>query len=449
MCVCFREAAWEAQALLHDPRKTPTKPAISLLQYIVDIADSDNSDEFTEPFRWINCPQKLDHLLQRNAGIARATGPTGETLLHVACRFNSVQAAEILISHGLDINAQDNKHLTPLHTALYEYALDCAHILIDHGCDCSLGDYKGTTPLDIAVMSASPEATNIVQRLLNGQTPEFNLSGDTPLHRLSVLDLKEDMVQDRLEMLLGAGCGSFMESWGILGSTPLQIAIWNGRARVVHPLIKAGARVDATDIYGRNILHAAGDNANLQVTLALHETKIDSIDIRMRNSRGHTVLYGIQRGIIWNLEYPEVFPRPRRKETRAFEMLLRDIRDRAIKTELNNLHDIITMINEGKTSKAQEAIGYLAQGKKRLGIECEAETFRIIGLQIRQSMCEPAIESLEEFMEVSQARVHISPFDELDFDHSLLKLYLKWVEDGLEGGSIWTSYFSRFPKLVY
>ena len=130
-------------------------------------------------------------------------------------------------------------------------------------------------------------------------------------------------------------------------------------------------------------------------------------------------------------------------------MLLRDIRDRAIKTELNNLHDIITMINEGKTSKAQEAIGYLAQGKKRLGIECEAETFRIIGLQIRQSMCEPAIESLEEFMEVSQARVHISPFDELDFDHSLLKLYLKWVEDGLEGGSTWTSYFSRFPKLVY
>ena len=447
MCIYFSNAAWEAQYVLHNPHTTFSETTVRLMQYIVDIGDPDNSVEYKTLFECVSRPQKLVQLLYWTPGVARITGPTGETLLHIACRFHSIKAAEILIYHGLDINAQEHRQLTPLHTALIWGALDCAHMLIDHGCDYSLPDYQGRIPLDFAVVWPFSSATNLVRRLLNRPAPGLHYCGDIRLHCLNLTHLEEDIVRDRLDVLLGAGRGSSMESWDRTGNTPLLNAIWRESARLVNLLTEAGARFDATDASGRNALHVASQKLNLRVIQVLLETKIDSIDIRTRDCFGNTPLYGIRCCINLYIQYPEVYRRPGSEKTRAFETLLRDVRDRTMKNELDNLHGIITMIKEGKTSKAREVIGHLVQEKKKAKIECEAETFRIIGLQIKQSMFEPAIESLEEFMEVSEARVHTSPFDELDVDHSLLRLYLKWVENGLEGESTWTSYFSRFPKL--
>ena len=52
--------------------------------------------------------------------------PSGTTLLHRCCVLDNYSAAEILISHSADVNAQDEDMWCPLHVAC---ALDNAEML--------------------------------------------------------------------------------------------------------------------------------------------------------------------------------------------------------------------------------------------------------------------------------------------------------------------------------
>ncbi|KAK7756215.1 hypothetical protein SLS62_001808 [Diatrype stigma] len=180
-------------------------------------------------------------------------------------------------------------------------------------------------------------------------------------------------------------------------------------------LIKLGAKLNGADLSGANILHIAAVLPRTEILQVLTKAEIDGIDIRS-SVRGATPLSYFWYHLMSQSTASPYWARPGEEEIKAFEALLQDVRDRVIKIELDKLQAIIAMIKEGKILEAREELCQVMQVKTNARIEREAETFRVIELQVKEGMLEPAIESLEEFMDVSRARMQVSPFLEPEVD---------------------------------
>lgn len=106
----------------------------------------------------------LKELLAKDPKLARAKDGSGRTFLHhLASYFDfDEQAAEMLLSHGANIEAKDNGGRTPLHTAAYYSLFKAVHFLLSRGASINAKDERKETPLQTAMMSESNEALRIL-----------------------------------------------------------------------------------------------------------------------------------------------------------------------------------------------------------------------------------------------------------------------------------------------
>ncbi|EAY03872.1 ankyrin repeat protein, putative [Trichomonas vaginalis G3] len=75
----------------------------------------------------------------------------GETAFYTAARNNRKEIAELLISHGADINEKKNKNgETAFYTAARNNRKEIAELLISHGADINEKNKNGKTALYIA-----------------------------------------------------------------------------------------------------------------------------------------------------------------------------------------------------------------------------------------------------------------------------------------------------------
>ncbi len=58
----------------------------------------------------------------------------GFTPLHIACAYNHLRSAELLIKFGAIVAATDNYGRTPLHYACFYNRKDIAQLLLEHHC---------------------------------------------------------------------------------------------------------------------------------------------------------------------------------------------------------------------------------------------------------------------------------------------------------------------------
>jgi ankyrin repeat protein len=161
----------------------------------------------------------LEHLLTPDT--ASTYTEDGWTLLHLA---PGRPVAELLISHGADINAP-NRHKVfgpgnrPLHAAVYMDRPDVVDVLIAAGAEVSSTDDAGWTPLHLAVANGR---CGIARHLLQaGADPNARIrpiegrswSSCTPLELLEIQDatgegappLPEDVQHELWELLRGHG----------------------------------------------------------------------------------------------------------------------------------------------------------------------------------------------------------------------------------------------------
>jgi len=75
--------------------------------------------------------------------------------LHQATSYGSVEAMEVFIDHGVDLNRQDNNGDTALHKALYDhdYGMEKVAMLLESGADSSLKNKDGKTAFECAQAS--------------------------------------------------------------------------------------------------------------------------------------------------------------------------------------------------------------------------------------------------------------------------------------------------------
>jgi len=103
-------------------------------------------------------------LIARGAAV-NAVCWMGRTPLHNAVAVGHIPTAQLLLSHGADMEAADQALQRPLHVAAkFEYGADCLQLLLANGADLFAKDAKGKTALQIAEKHQVMETTRILHQ---------------------------------------------------------------------------------------------------------------------------------------------------------------------------------------------------------------------------------------------------------------------------------------------
>jgi len=122
--------------------------------------------------------EKVELYISKGAYVNHYT-THGYTPLHAAAYLGNTEIAELLISHGADVNATtitryeeetlqfgDGTDQTPLHIAAEEGYYEMVKLLISHGAGADIRDTGNQTPSDLALARGHRH----VAKLLRGET---------------------------------------------------------------------------------------------------------------------------------------------------------------------------------------------------------------------------------------------------------------------------------------
>ena len=121
----------------------------------------------------------LTHGANINSGVGKQN-----TALHEAASHNTLSLIELFHAKGAEINAVNDKNQTPLHLAAQNGQTSTLYVLIQKGADLAAVDQDGKTTLHYAVLSKKPETVRALMELTAGsglQTEAKDKKGETAL----------------------------------------------------------------------------------------------------------------------------------------------------------------------------------------------------------------------------------------------------------------------------
>ena len=154
--------------------------------------------------------------------------------LHAAVYYGHLEAVQILLAHGANINKEDVTKSTPFYTACMAGNLSFAELLHAHGCNWRQPNSRGRTPLWIAAYFGHYD---IVQFLVS-------LGADLNEH-----DNK--------------------------GESPLYAGAKEGHLKIIDFLVLSGANIDQRTTHGFTPFYAACGRNHLPVARLLYEKGCD------------------------------------------------------------------------------------------------------------------------------------------------------------------------------
>ncbi|HUT54958.1 MAG TPA: ankyrin repeat domain-containing protein [bacterium] len=169
----------------------------------------------------------------------------GCTPLHNSADQGKREICELLLDHGVDINARSGSGQTALSMG-NPFVMET---LLLRGADPNIPDDQGTAPLHKAVRSGNLEMARLL--LENGADPNLKTAewdGASPLLLAADLPASEDMIA----LLLASGADPNCRE--DRGKTPLHHAAQRSNQAAIDLLLQAGADPDLADRAGRNFL---------------------------------------------------------------------------------------------------------------------------------------------------------------------------------------------------
>lgn len=216
---------------------------------------------------------------------ANSRDPIGSTPLHHAAQGGDAGCVAYLLRKGAEVNLQDMRGLSPLHNAAFAGNLSSAQLLVKRGADVNLADCTASTPLHYACLypitkdkyhqidNSIPDAecnyakqesqTNIVvserkatMRGSNGNASSKAEEGGSTNGVGGGDEVSDE--GDMVKLFLDRGADVHLQCDG--GSHPLHYAVMSGNKAACKLLLKAGARINATDYEGTTPLHRAASS---------------------------------------------------------------------------------------------------------------------------------------------------------------------------------------------
>ncbi|KAL6706799.1 hypothetical protein ACN47E_005135 [Coniothyrium glycines] len=207
--------------------------------------------------------------------LERGADPTirnkyGETALHIAASTGDNSLIDLLLTHGLDINALDNNNITPLVCAITHLHEHAALHILSHNPKTNLTSLSTRrTALHIAANLDSPTTnmTAVVATLLTHPSPPINARdhlGLTPLAHAS-----RSGSAPLISMLLTAGADPDLPSHA--HARPLTIALTRSNDAAALALLHHGAEylLPDNDNDGATPLHLAAEYHNARAAAHL------------------------------------------------------------------------------------------------------------------------------------------------------------------------------------
>jgi ankyrin repeat protein len=179
--------------------------------------------------------QSVEKILKSDPALLKLTDQGGSTALHHAAGFGTVAIMKMLIDHGADVNAKNDRNSTPLHWAVADEAK--TRLLLDSGANINARQADGRTPLYNMI---GMENHNAVARLLLDRGADPNIPTANGNTNLMVAAGRGDV--EALKLLIAHGAKVDARN-GAGGTALINSAL--GRNEAVRLLLAQGADVNA------------------------------------------------------------------------------------------------------------------------------------------------------------------------------------------------------------
>ncbi|XP_072267162.1 transient receptor potential cation channel subfamily A member 1 isoform X2 [Pyxicephalus adspersus] len=244
---------------------------------------------------------RVRSFILKNPGCLMTRNDLHATPLHYAAKYGHLDIISMIANEGTDevLNAQDNKGGTALHWAVQMNQLDSVKVLLSRGTNPNLLNVYRLAPLHLAIQL---HHNSIVEELLHHSTTDVNLEGELGNTPIMIACYKDN--SDALVMLFNheaklckrnkIGCypihmtafaGSLKcmdlvlkkgEEFGFSieqhinftdneKSSPLHVAVQNGRLEVVKACIEYGAKIDLKQNDNATALHFAATQGATEI----------------------------------------------------------------------------------------------------------------------------------------------------------------------------------------
>jgi uncharacterized protein len=221
-------------------------------------------------------------LLARADTLLEARDKFGRTALIYAASYGRADNAQILLQHGADVNAVDDKGSTALVFACWKEHMDVTASLLEAGADVNVADCHGNSLLMAAAQSGSVQ---VVQLLLD-HGADINMTNEDGQNALFKAASEGHVAV--LELLVQRGCS--ITAVDSLGITVLMAAATAETTAAAEWLLQQGVAVDDAAHDGSTALHVTCSECSSDDAAMIELLLANDADVNKRTDEGITAL---------------------------------------------------------------------------------------------------------------------------------------------------------------
>lgn len=249
--------------------------------------------------------QRIAQILLEGGAKPDARDSMGNTCLHSAIQSClGISMVSLLLRHGADILAKDDRHQTPLHIAVCQR--DVVALLLQHGADIFAKDDSNQTPFDNALRKDDHE----VFEMLVKKAKELSRNASDPIYEISGVDmflhLKRKSQSSKI-VQFSPLVDKHYRPWRKLHSTPaLHAVILAGNAELARAMIRESwVDVNVKNLHEQTALHLAAAESQHSCLLVLldHGADINAQDTSEETPLYLAAVYGARKCFRTLLEY--------------------------------------------------------------------------------------------------------------------------------------------------